>query len=133
MDDVVVKAYRKLCREGFKNTGEIDKPDIFIDSVGEKIRLCAHTSHAFINIYFKITNDVIEDVKYLCTCDPTANVTVEIMCHLLKGKTLGEAKAITEKDFSEALGTTGEEYLKKVRGIIELLHRGIARYKAESR
>jgi NifU-like protein involved in Fe-S cluster formation len=130
VDELVVKYYRRLCREGFEHTGEIKNPDIFLDTVGEKIRICSHVSHAYMHIYINIRNGIIDDIKYLCTCDPTANVVVEIFCSLLKGKTIKEAEALTENDFSRALGSTGEEFLKKSRGIIELLHRGLTRYKA---
>jgi len=130
MDELVVKFYRQLCREGFKHTGELKNPTIFLDTVGEKIRICSHVSHAYIHIYIKIRHGIIDDIKYLCTCDPTANVVVELLCSLVKGKTIKEAENITEKDFSQALGGGDEEFRKKVRGIIELLHRGLARYKA---
>ncbi len=133
MDELVVKYYRRLCRMGFEHTGELKNPDIFLDTVGEKIRICSHVSHAYMHIYINIRGGVIDDVKYLCTCDPTANVVVEILCSLIKGKTIKEAEAITEKDFSQALGSSGEEFLKKSRGIIELLHRGLTRYKAGAR
>ena len=130
MDEILVKAYRKLCREGFQHTGEIKNPSIYLDTVGEKIRVCAHITHAYLHIYINVKKDIIDDIKYLCTCDPTANVAVEILCSLLQGKTIKEAEAITEKDFTKALGSAEEEFLKRVRGIIELLHRGIAHYKA---
>jgi NifU-like protein involved in Fe-S cluster formation len=129
MDQIVVNAYRRLCREGFKHTGEIKNPSIFMDTVGEKIRICSSISHAYMHIYINVRNNIIDEIKYLCTCDPTANVVVEVLCSLLQGKTIQEAEALREKDFSDAFGSTGEEFLKRVRGIIELLNRGIARYK----
>jgi len=129
MDELVVKYYRRLCREGFNHTGELENPSIFLDTVGEKIRICSHVSHAYMHIYINVRNNIIDDIKYLCTCDPTANVVVEILCSLVKGKTLEETEAMTEESFSQAMGSTGDEFLKKVRGIIELLHRGITRYK----
>jgi NifU-like protein involved in Fe-S cluster formation len=132
MDELVVKYYRRLCKDGFVYTGELENPSIFLDTVGEKIRICSHVSHAYMHIYINIRDEVIDDIKYLCTCDPTANVVVEILCSLIKGKTVKEAEALTEKDFSQALGSAEEEFMKKSRGIIELLHRGIARYKAGS-
>jgi len=130
MDELLVKYYRRLCREGFEHAGSLDDPSIFLDTVGEKIRICSHVAHAYIHIYINVSDDVIEDARYLCTCDPTANVVVEIMCSLIKGKTLEEAAALTEASFSRALGGGGEECLKKTRGSIELLRRGIARYRA---
>ncbi len=133
MDELVVKYYRRLCRQGFEHAGEIKNPDIFLDTIGERIRICSHVSHAYMHIYINIRGGIVEDIRYLCTCDPTANVVVEILCALLKGKTIKQAEALTESDFSQALGSTGEEFLKKSRGIIELLHRGLTRYKAGTR
>ena len=130
MDQVVAQYYRHLCRTGFQHTGELENPSIFLDTVGEKIRICSHVSHAYMHIYINVHEGTIDDIKYLCTCDPTANVTVEILCSLLKGKTIKEAEALTEESFIQTLGTRGDEFLKKVKGIIELLHRGIKRYKA---
>jgi NifU-like protein involved in Fe-S cluster formation len=129
MDELVVKFYRRLCREGFKYAGELENPSIFLDTVGEKIRICSHVSHAYMHIYINVCNGVIDDIKYLCTCDPTANVVVEILCSIIKGKTIQQAEKLKEEDFSRELGSSGGEFIKKVRGIIELLHRGISRYK----
>lgn len=128
MDEQVVKFYRRLCRAGFEHAGSLDNPSIFLDTVGEKIRICAHASQAYLHIYINVRNGVFEDIKYLCICDPTANVVVEVLCNLVKGKSLREARALTVADFSRALGSKGDEYLKKAAGIIELLHRGLARY-----
>jgi NifU-like protein involved in Fe-S cluster formation len=128
MDEMVVKYYRQLCKTGFEHTGELENPSIFLDTVGERIRICSHVSHAYIHIYINIRNGIIDAVKYLCTCDPTANVVVEMFCNLIKGRTIKEAGALTEEDFIQALGGGGEEYRKKARGI-ELLHRGLARYR----
>jgi NifU-like protein involved in Fe-S cluster formation len=130
MDEKVVKYYRQLCKTGFEHTGELENPSIFLDTVGEKIRICSHVSHAYMNIYISVRDGVVDDIKYLCTCDPTANVVVELLCNLIKGKTIGEVEALTVEDFSGALGSRGEEFLKKSAGIIELLHRGLARYKS---
>jgi NifU-like protein involved in Fe-S cluster formation len=132
MDEVVIKYYRKMCREGFKHTGELKNPTIFLDTVGEKFRICAHISHAYINLYIVVRKDIVTGIKYLCTCDPTANVAVEILCGLIEGKTLAEVETLTETDFAQALGTEGEEYLKKARGLLELLHRGISRYRSSN-
>lgn len=132
MDELVVKYYRRMCKTGFENAGEIENPSIFLDTVGEKIRICSHVSHAYMHIYIDIRDGVFETLKYLCTCDPTANVVVEIFCNLLKGKPIKEAQALTVESFIQALGGGGEEFTKKTAGIIELLHRGIARYQAGS-
>jgi NifU-like protein involved in Fe-S cluster formation len=132
MDELVVKYYRRLCKTGFENTGEIENPSIFLDTIGEKIRICSHVSHAYMHIYIDIRDGIFDNIKYLCTCDPTANVVVEIFCNLLKGKSIKEAETLTVESFSQALGGGGDEFRKKTAGIIELLHRGIARYQAGS-
>jgi NifU-like protein involved in Fe-S cluster formation len=131
MDELVIKYYRQLLKNGFKYAGAIENPSIYLDSVGEKIRICGSTTNNFVHIYINIADGKIEDVKYLCTCDPIANVVVELLCSLLEGKTIEEAEAITEDSFSGRLGSRGEDFLKKSRGTLELLHRGLARYKSE--
>ena len=113
MDELVVKYYRRLCREGFEHAGSLEESDIFLDTVGEKIRICSHVSHAYLHIYVRVNDGVIADIKYLCTCDPTANVVVEVLCSLVKGKTLAEAEALTAASFTRALGGGGEKYLEK--------------------
>jgi NifU-like protein involved in Fe-S cluster formation len=130
MDELVIKYYRRLLKNGFEHAGSMENPSIFLDSIGEKIRICGSSTRNFMHIYINIVNGAIAEVKYLCTCDPTANVVIEILCSLLRGKTLEEAEAITEDSFSSALGSRGEDFLKKSRGILELLHRGLARYKS---
>ena len=63
MDELVVKSYRRLCRTGFEHTGELENPSIFLDTVGEKIRICSHVSHAYMHVYIKVNDNVITDIK----------------------------------------------------------------------
>jgi NifU-like protein involved in Fe-S cluster formation len=130
MDELVVKNYRRLCKIGFENTGELENPSIFLDTVGEKIRICSHVSHAYLHIYINVRDNIVSEAKYLCTCDPAANVAVEILCKLVKGKTLEELDALNEESFIEALGGGGDEFRKKAAGLVELLRRGVEKYRA---
>jgi NifU-like protein involved in Fe-S cluster formation len=130
MDEPVIKIYRKLIREGFQYTGTIRNPSIYLDSIGEKIAICVRMASSYIHLYLKVTGDVIEDVKYLCMCDPTANVAVELLCRMIKGKTLDEARALTADSFTLALGAVSGDLLKRGRGLLELLDRGIDRFRA---
>lgn len=130
MDEKVVQYYRMITRDGYKYNGSIENPSIFLDSAGEKIPLCSKNVDSYVHIYIKISSEIIEEVKYLCTCRPTANVVAEIFCSLIKGRTIKEAEALSEESFSEALGTKAEEFLIGARGVIELLHRGLVRYKS---
>ncbi len=129
MDEVVVKYYRKIIREGCKNTGSFENPSIFLDSVGEKMSICAKMARSYIKLFIDVKNDTVKEIKYLCMCDPTANVAVEILCVLVKGKTFDEIKAITEDAFTQVVGGLSEDLLKRAKGLLELLSIGIERYK----
>jgi NifU-like protein involved in Fe-S cluster formation len=49
----------------------------------------------------------------------------------MKGKTLEEAETITEDLFFQAVGEKSEDLRKKAKGLMELLTRGLIRYKAK--
>ena len=65
--------YRKLLRTGFEHAGSFENASIFLDTVGEKVRICGSTSD-FMQLYINVVNNTIDDIKYMCVCDPTANV-----------------------------------------------------------
>lgn len=129
MDEVVVKYYRKIIREGCKNTGSFENPSIFLDSIGEKMSICAKMARSYIKLFLDVKDFTVKDIKYLCMCDPTANVAVEILCILVKGKTFNEIKSITEDSFTEIVGGPSEDLLKRAKGLLELINIGIERYK----
>jgi NifU-like protein involved in Fe-S cluster formation len=130
VDKAVIKYYRRLLRTGFEHAGSLDHPSIFLDTVGEGIRLCGGPTD-YLHIFIKVKGNVIVDVKYLCNCDPTANVAVEVMCGLIKGKTLEEASATTVGSFLRVVGR-GRELRIKVRDLLELLNRGLIRYQRKN-
>jgi NifU-like protein involved in Fe-S cluster formation len=86
----------------------------------------------YLHLFIKIEGDTISEIKYLCTCDPTANVVFEILCSLTTGKTIAEVSALTEESFVTALNSRGKDFLKRAKGSLELINRGISRYKAEN-
>jgi NifU-like protein involved in Fe-S cluster formation len=129
MDQAVIKYYRQLLKTDFVHSGSIENASIFIEAVGEKMIHCGNTGN-YMQLHLNVAGERIEDIKYLCSCEPTANVAVEILCELVKGKTLEEAACISEDSFYQFLGSKGEELQIKVRGIIELLNEGIAGYRA---
>ncbi|NLK36290.1 MAG: aminotransferase class V-fold PLP-dependent enzyme [Gracilibacteraceae bacterium] len=98
MDQAVIKLYRKLIKEDFPNSGELENASI----------------------------------KYLCSCEPTANVVVEILCDLVKGRTFEETANLTEETFYQIIGICNEEICKKVRGLLELLYAGINNVRCNS-
>ncbi|MDD3653099.1 MAG: hypothetical protein PHO01_02755 [Desulfotomaculaceae bacterium] len=82
------------------------------------------------NIYFQVVNNRISDVKYQCISDPTTNVAIEVLCTLLKGKTLDEVALINEDAFLQFLGCEDEVMRKKATFLLELLNKEILCYEA---
>jgi NifU-like protein involved in Fe-S cluster formation len=127
MDEKVIKYYRRLLKEDFPHAGEIELPTIFVEAIGERMIHCGNTGN-FMQIYLQVADGRIADIKYLCACEPVANVAVEVLCTLVKGKTLDEAASLTEEPFYRFLESRDEELHKKVRGLLELLNEGIAHH-----
>lgn len=132
MDKAVIKYYRRLLTVGFEHAGSIKDPSIFLDSVGEGIPFCGHPSD-YMHLFINVSNNRIDDIKYLCNCEPAANVAVEILCDLVKGKTLEEAASTKEGSFYQVVGSRSKELRKKTKGLLELLSRGLTRYHTETR
>ena len=132
MDEAVIKYYRKLLKTGFKYSGTIENASIFLDTTTEKLLICGSTGD-FMQLYVNVVNNKIDNIKYMCVCDPTANVAVEIMCDLAMGKTLNEVAVVNEEAFYRLLGSNGEELQKKVKGLLELLKKGVQRYQITAR
>jgi NifU-like protein involved in Fe-S cluster formation len=130
MDKAVIQYYRELLKDRFRNYGVIVYPSIFLNSVGEMVYICG-TGNTFMYLYLNVKDNFITDFKYECSCDPVANVSIEILCSLAKDKSLDEVARFSEKTTGEFLGTEDEELREKTRGILELLNRGIKRYRED--
>lgn len=131
MNQVVIKHYRMLLRTGFQYAGSFENPSIVLDSVTEKIVNCGNMGN-YMQLYVNIANDTVQDIKYICSCDPTANVAVEILCALVKGKTLEAVASVTEQSVLRFLGIDDEELRKRAQSLLELLSKGIHRYQAQT-
>jgi NifU-like protein involved in Fe-S cluster formation len=127
MDEAVIKYYRRLLREDFPNAGALDNPSVFVEAVGEKLINCGNTGN-YMQLYLQVADRRITDIKYLCACEPVANVAVEILCSLVKGKTLNEAADLTEEPFYQFIESRDEKLRGKVLGLLELLKEGLAPY-----
>lgn len=125
MDQALVQYYRRLLKEEFPNAGALDHPSVFVEAVGEKLIDCGNTGN-YMELYLQVVDGRIADVKYRCSCEPAANVAVEVLCTLVKGRTLDEASGLTEEAFYELLGSRDERLGRKVRGLLQLLNEGIA-------
>ena len=130
MDEAVIKIYRRLLQTGFEYAGSLENPSIFLDSKGANLAICDVAGRDYVNIYINVKDGRIDDIRYMCSCDPTANVVIETMCSLIKDKTLGEAGAIEPEDFFRAIGSSSETVDRKTNGIIELLNRGRKKFLA---
>jgi NifU-like protein involved in Fe-S cluster formation len=128
MDEVVVKYYRRILRDGFHHAGSIERPSIFLDTQTENLPLCGQVAGNSMRLYANVAGDVIEAIKYLCICDPTANVVIEVLCDLVEGMALAEAESLTPEDFSRAIGCRDDDYLQRAGKAIEFLRHGITRY-----
>jgi hypothetical protein len=128
MDELVIKYYRTLLRQGFPHVGKLDDPDIFIDSIGEKIQVCGSIGRAYMHIYISVKQDTFDSIRYLCTCDPTANVVIEILCSLVEKQPLDTVARLTPDDFSRVLGSTTDEFRNRAGNTISLLASGISKY-----
>ena len=128
MDEVIIRYYRKLLKTGFENAGSFDNPTIVVETVNDG-RVCGHAGD-YMRIFINVTNGSIDRIKYLCTCDPTTNVAVEVLCNLAKGKKLDELEIMAEDSLLDAVGTRSEDLRKRARGLLELLKQGLTRHKA---
>jgi NifU-like protein involved in Fe-S cluster formation len=128
MEEAVTKYFRELLKRDFPHAGSFENASIFVEVIGERMINCGNTGN-YMQLYIHVVDHVISDIKYLCSCEPTANVAVEVLCTLVKGKTLEEAAGLTKQAFYHFLGSEGEELQKKVRGVLELLNEGITQYK----
>jgi NifU-like protein involved in Fe-S cluster formation len=128
VDQAIIKQYRQLLRSEFPNSGQIESPSIFVEAIGERMIHCGNTGN-YMQLYLSIVDNRIEDIRYLCSCEPTANVAAEVLCTLVKGNTLDEAAGLSEQAFYEFVGCSEEEYQIKSRGLLEMLNEGIAAYK----
>jgi hypothetical protein len=132
MDQAIIKYYRQLLREGFLNAGSLEKPSIFLDSVGENLPICGKMGQDYVHVYIRIQDDKIADIRYLCNCDPTANVVFEILCGLLRGLPIIDFETINIEMFSNIVGSHEEEFAKRIKGSLELVRRGLQRYQIQT-
>ena len=92
--------YSKKTINRFKNpkfVGEIKNPD----AVGEVGNMkCGD----IMKIFLKVDNDVIKDIKFKTYGCVAAIAASDAMCEFAKGKKLGDALRITDKDIAKKLG-----------------------------
>jgi nitrogen fixation NifU-like protein len=91
--------YNEVVMDHFKNprnVGVIENPD-GVGEVGNP--LCGD----MMTIYLKINDDRIDDIKFQTFGCGSAIAVSSMLTEITKGKTVGEAKKITNKDVAKAL------------------------------
>lgn len=131
MHQAIIKLYRQFLREDFGHAGPLDSASIFVEAIGEKMVHCGNSGN-YMQLYLDVVGQRIVDMKYLCSCEPTANVAVEVLCTLVKGRTLDDALRVSEEALYEFIGCDVDELKVKVRGLLEMLREGISGYKTRA-
>ncbi len=96
-----MKNYSKKAIERFlnpKNMGEIKNPS-GVGDVGNP--RCGD----LMTIYIKVDDNKIEDIKFKTLGCAAAIATSDMICEVVKGKTLKEAQKVTFQDLVEELGS----------------------------
>jgi NifU-like protein involved in Fe-S cluster formation len=132
MDELVKNYYKDLMQIRFRHFGALVNPSIFVDSADEHVYYCG-SGNDFMQLFVNITNNAISDIKYSCFCTPVANVAVEILCTLVKNKSISDVVLLKAQDICQYLGSDDNELQKKAKAILELLNIGMKRYQEISR
>ncbi|MCG9967647.1 iron-sulfur cluster assembly scaffold protein [Pelotomaculum terephthalicicum JT] len=132
MHENIIAYYQGLLKTGSEYTGKLENPSIFLRALGEVSAACGASTDDFMNLYIQVVNNLISDIKYQCIGDPATKVAIEILCTLVKGKTLDEASLIKEDAFSQFLGCEDELMREKAKFLLELLNGEILHYKAQT-
>jgi len=116
--------YSEIVMDHFKsprNVGEITDAD-GIGEVGNPV--CGD----MMNVYIKVADDRIADIKFKTFGCGAAIAVSSMITEMAKGKTLGEAIKITNKDVAEALGGLPQNKLHCSNLGADALHLAIKNY-----
>ena len=120
--------YNEKVMEHFRNprnVGEIDNAS----GVGEVGNMkCGD----IMKIFIKVEEDVIKDIKFLTFGCGAAIASSSVLTEMVKGKTLEEALALTNKDVAEELGGLPPAKLHCSNLAADALHNAIADYREKT-
>jgi nitrogen fixation NifU-like protein len=106
------------------NVGIIENPDVTMAHTGP----CGDT----VGLYLKINkNGIIEDAKFLYLGCPGLAASGSALTKLMMGKTIREARKITENDILKDLGGLSESKLDCPKLAITTLQKAILKYREQ--
>lgn len=111
----VIELYRNKV-----NVGVIKNPDVNLAYTGP----CGDT----LKLYLKISKGIIEDAKFQCMGCIGATSSGSAITKIVKGKTLEDARMITEQDILQELGGLPESKLDCTKLAVATLQNAIAKY-----
>ena len=103
------------------NVGEMKKPDVTFTYAGH----CGDT----ITFFLRIKNNIITNAKFVSTGCSGAFAFASALTSIIKGKTLEEAKKLTEKDIIKDVGNIPRHKLHCAIISRETLRGAISKYK----
>ncbi len=108
-----------------RNIGEVEEPD-GVGEVGNPV--CGD----MMKFTIKVKDNMIEDVKYLTFGCGAAIAVSSMVSEMAKGKTLEEAKKITNKQVAEELGGLPGNKMHCSNLGADALHKAIEDYQAKA-
>ncbi len=129
MTEALAVYFHKLMDTGFPYIGTLENPSISLENLGQISPVCGN-SDDYTALYVSVRSNMIDDIKYVCLNDPTTNVALDMLCVLMKGKTLDEAADLTDDAFCQLLGSEDELLRQKASVLLTALNSKILEYRA---
>jgi len=106
-----------------RNVGEMDEPS----GVGEVGNVkCGD----IMKIFIKVEDDIIKDIKFLTFGCGAAIASSSMLTELVKGKSIDEALAVSNKDVAEELGGLPPPKMHCSNLAADALHKAIEDYRS---
>ena len=108
-----------------KNMGEMKNPDA-VGKVGSPV--CGDVSEIYLKVVTKKEKKIIKEIKFKTFGCAAAIASSSMLTQIVKGKTLEEAKKITQNDLAKSLGSLPSVKLHCSELAISALKKAIENY-----
>lgn len=108
-----------------RNVGTLEGPDVAVGRVGNPV--CGD----LMEIYIKVNDDVIKDIKFKTFGCGSAVATSSMVTEMVKGKKLDEAMQVTRKDVAQELDGLPPVKMHCSNLAADALHEAIKNYRIE--